>query len=167
MKTRLLSFLEKNKLLTDAQHGYRSERTTLTAAISLVENILNARDDQSAKLVLYDLSKAFDTVPHDILLHKLNFCGIRGTAWKLMPSYLHERQQTVLWNSVYSATHYVTQGIPQGSILGPIMFIIYLNDLPDNVGTNNIFLYADDTSLLVTDNENQIQRKEVAAIEAS
>jgi hypothetical protein len=103
--------------------------------------------------IFIDLSKAFDTLDHDILLQKLNFYGIRGIANKLMASYLANRKQYVIYNSLASSTEAVQIGVPQGAILGPLLFLLYINDI-DSVSSYLLFLlFADDTNLLYSNTD--------------
>lgn len=104
---------------------------------------------EQTKLVLCDLSKAFDTVPHKELLYKLDKYGVRGEPNELIRSYLENRVQTVFWKGEFSFKSNIINDVPQGSILGPLLFIIYLNDISDYVGTYATGQYADDTSFLV------------------
>ena len=103
--------------------------------------------------VFLDLSKAFDTVPHKILLKKLEHYGIRDNALKLMESYLSNRKQFVSINGKNSSTCDMTIGVPQGSVLGPLLFLIYINDLPSSTSKLKSILFADDTTMF-TCNEN-------------
>ena len=117
------------------------------AIIKLVDKIVQAtnNDEITAGLFL-DLSKAFDTIKHDILLDKMAHYGIRGLVLEWFKNYLSNRKQFVDYNSHTSELKSISSGMPQGSILGPLGFIIYVNDIPNSVPELSLILYADDTS---------------------
>lgn len=150
--SRLYNYLEKRDLLSKSQFGFRQNSSTMFAVTSIYENLLKCADRKEFSCsVFLDLSKAFDTVDHSILLHKLkNNFGIRGTPLNLISSYLSNRQQYTKTNGCKSKLTKVTCGVPQGSSLGPLLFLLYINDVP--LTTNfNTTLYADDTYLMLSD----------------
>lgn len=156
IKNRLVNYFERFDVFSSSQHGYRKGKSTVTAVTAVVESILEAMDEREyTELVAYDLSKAFDCVNHEVLLQKLWHYGIRGTPHDLLRSYLQGRKQAVWWQNGISTKRDVTIGVPQGSILGPLLFIIYVNDLPQNINSE-VFIYADDTSLLMKGAKNEI-----------
>lgn len=121
----------------------------MTALIEVIQKIMEILDNKEmAKMGFCDMSKAFDTVQHHILLSKLNCYGIRGVQL-LIRSYLRNRRQVVAWNGVEASEGILNCGIPQGSVLGPILFIIYTNNFTANIKAHNTCLYADDKSFIV------------------
>uniref|UniRef100_A0A3B3B6W1 Reverse transcriptase domain-containing protein n=1 Tax=Oryzias melastigma TaxID=30732 RepID=A0A3B3B6W1_ORYME len=141
-------FLEKNSLLFEYQYGFRSNRSTSTALIHLTEEILAAIDKKQFVVSLFlDLQKAFDTVNHSILLSKLGNYGIRGIVYKWLDSYLNNRQQYVQINHSKSKYETVFSGIPQGSVIGPKLFILFINDIHEISKKLNFLLFADDTTV--------------------
>ncbi|XP_045471811.1 uncharacterized protein LOC123678705 [Harmonia axyridis] len=149
LKTRLVSFLEKNSLLSISQYGFREGRSTISALVHLVEFIIKALDDgDEVMLTCMDLSKAFDCVNHDMLLRKLEYIGVRGPALDLLRSYLRDRCQVVDVDGKRSSKVKIAAGVPQGSVLGPILFLIFIDDLTSNVAADDETIFADDTSFL-------------------
>ena len=130
MHIRLTNFLRKNKVLFSYQLGFRNNHSTNHAFVSLTEMIRYALENGNfACGVFIDLQKAFDTFNHDILLSKLNHYGIRGIAFNWFKSYLSDRTQYATINKERSVIQTIKYGIAQGSILGPLLFLIYINDL--------------------------------------
>ena len=145
IKNRFLNFFEKNKIFYSCRNGFREKRSVTHALLDVITQGYDAIEQKSfTALLLMDLRKAFDTVSHRILLHY----GIRGPAYTLMESYLSNRQQFVSINNVTSCSKPITIGVPQGSILGPLLFLIYVNDLP-NATSCQPRLFADDTCLVL------------------
>ena len=145
----LVYHLESNHLLFDYQFGFRKKRNTALAITDFVSRIIDAFENGQCSMgVFLDLSKAFDTVNHDILINKLNFYGITGHSNKLFQSYLENRKQFVNVNGVDSNLLPLTCGVSQGSILGPILFLIYVNDAQFVTRAIHLLLYADDMNLL-------------------
>lgn len=143
---RIINYLETHKILSDKQFGFRKGKNTSQAIWELVNFISEGFESFKSTLVLFlDLSKAFDCVSKEILLNKLDFYGFKGVVYGLMSSYLSDRYQCVYYKEELSNMLAVKHGVPQGSVLGPLLFLIYVNDLPD-VHSALTVLFADDTT---------------------
>ena len=149
----LSSYFEKNKLLFDNQYGFRPKHCTEHAALELIDRIINKMDINEIPLNIFlDLSKAFDTIDHTILLSKLKYYGLKGSTLNLFHSYLINRKQYTEIEDIASDILPLQIGVPQGSILGPILFIIYVNDFSQCSNKFDFIMYADDTTLSSTVN---------------
>ena len=145
---RLYRFLQKNNVLNQNQYGFRKNSSTAFAIYDLIENKLKNLDENLYTCALYvDFSKAFDTVNHSILLRKLDHHGIRGVPLELFKSYLSNRKQYTCVNGSKSQELLIEIGVPQGSVLGPLLFLLYINDLP-YASVLLTKLFADDTCLV-------------------
>lgn len=150
MCSRILEFAKNTDMISDRQHAYLEGRSTTTAIFQFTRAILEHLEGKDLALGIFlDLSKAYDCIDHRMLLKKAEGYGIGGNAIRWLQSYLSNRTQRVVIDRVKSSIKYNEVGIPQGSILGPVLFIIFLNDL---IKLENNFLitnYADDTNLLI------------------
>lgn len=150
LNKQIVNYFEVNNLFSNSQFGYRSGLGTVKAAVSFVKECLTKLDSKdSVSVKLYDMSKAFDTVSHSNLLDKFRFYGFNEQAVTLLKSYLSGRFQKVIYGGDESDFSLVSHGVPQGSILGPILFIVYINDLPINISSPIVhsYLFADDLSV--------------------
>ena len=151
MYKRLVNFLEQNNSLYENQYGFRAGRSCEHALLNAKNTISDALNkNQVAVLLLIDFSKAFDMVDHDLLLSKLSHYGIRGNAHRWLTSYLSNREQYVCINGIDSNRSLIKYGVPQGSILGPLLFVIYINDIPNICKLAKFILYADDANIIIT-----------------
>jgi len=151
MFNQLYDFFQNNNLFYASQYGFRKKHSTEMAALELVDRIIHEIDTGNIPIAFFiDLSKAFDTLDHTILQHKLEYYGIRNLALKLLSNYLDNRQQFVEIEGKKSEQNRIITGVPQGSILGPLLFIIYMNDINNASNIFNAILFADDTSLQST-----------------
>ena len=138
----------ENKLFCNHQYGFRSGHSTELAALELTDRIMTALDNHNTPLNTFlDLSKASGTLDHTIILDKLIYYGIRGTAYNLPSSYLANREKFVELNDTASKTLPIVTGVPQGSILDPLLFLLYINDFPLSSNFYKFIMYADDTTL--------------------
>ena len=139
-----MQHLDKHKILTDRQHGFRTHHSCETQLIQTVHDIAQSLDRRTPlDMIIMDFSKAFDTVPHKRLLHKLHHFGITGNTHKWITTFLTQRKQRVVVEGEHSSWTHVRSGVPQGTVLGPLLFLLYLNDLPDNI-QSDLRLFADD-----------------------
>lgn len=154
LNRRLTDFLEKNKLLSHNQFGFRSDRSTEDAVHELVHNVSSGLNDGKKCLAVFlDLAKAFDTVSIPLLLEKLDCLGVRGCQLDIFRDYLSNRNQRVQIDGNLSQEFPINYGVPQGSILGPTLFLVYINDLCAlSLNQGRIITYADDTALIFQDN---------------
>ena len=144
------TYVNENNLLNPLQFGFRKKHSTYMPIAHMTDTIINSLQDNQITCVLYlDLKKAFDTVSLDILLKKLNFIGINGKLQKILKSYLTNRKQRTLIHSYISNEANVEMGVPQGSILGPLLFIIYINDISNISKQADFYLFADDTAIAI------------------
>ena len=146
---KIYHFLLEEKLLNPNQSGFRPSDSCINQLLAITHEIFEAFDcnpSHEVRSVFLDISKAFDKVWHEGLLYKIKSMGITGELYKLLENYLSDRFQRVILNGQSSSWRPVLAGVPQGSILGPLLFLIYINDLPDNL-KSNAKLFADDTSL--------------------
>ena len=149
IKNRLINFFDKYEIIYDYQYEFRENRSVVHRLLDVSVQTLDAiQNKQHTALLLMDIRKAFDTVSHNIVLQKLYHYGIREFALKLLESYLASRSQFVTVRNCNSSLKSINVGIPQSSILGLLLFLLYINDMP-NATSCNSRLFADDTCLIV------------------
>ena len=145
---RLSEYMDSKKILIKNQFGFRSNHSTYMAIQDMYNKISQSIDNREYSIGIFvDLSKAFDTINHDILFCKLEHYGIRGLALQWFKDYLTNRKQYVSFNNASSSLMDITCGVPPGSILGPLLFILYMNDIVNCSGILYFLLFADDTNI--------------------
>ena len=146
VQKRVMNHLDTNKLLDPRQGGFRPNHTTMGTISKFTEKIYKGINEGELTIATYiDLKKAFDTVNHKILLQKLEKLGIQNNNLKWIENYLSNRSQSTLANGILSPSNAITCGVPQGSVLGPLLFLVYVNDLSNILKEAGHYLYADDT----------------------
>ena len=146
MRNHLVKYMNDNKLFNPNQHGFRSGRSCLSQLLEQLDNILNILDENANADVIYlDFSKAFDKVDHMIVLQKIKSLGITGQILKWLQSFLFKRYQSVIVNGVKSEPQLVISGVPQGSVLGPLIFLILIGDIDHEIVNSTVHSFADDT----------------------
>ena len=145
-----INYINTYEILNDKQLGFRSKHSTYMAIIQLVDKINTAveKKNETTIGIFLDQSKAFDTINHDILLYKLEHYGFRGIVLEWFKKYLSNRKQYVSYNSCKSQLEDIVCGVPQGSILGPLLFILYVNDITSTSNVLDFILFADHTTIL-------------------
>ena len=144
----ILTYLANHKILSDAQHGVRKRRSCDTQLLLALNDFARGLEDKSQTDVIFlDFAKAFDKVSHQWLLEKAYYYGIHGHTFKWINSFLDNRSQQVVIDGNFSIDAKITSGVPQGSVLGPLLFLIYINDLPSCVQNTVCRLFADDCIL--------------------
>ena len=152
MYKRIIDYFSKEKTLSPEQFGFRKQHSTFMALLEMQVKISESMDKNEFALgIFFDLSKAFDTVNHKILLKKLEHCGIRGLAHQWLSHYLRDRTQCVYFDGHQSSYRTIRCGVPQGSILGPLLFLVYINDLPLIANQSKFILFADDSNVFFSD----------------
>ena len=147
---KIFHFLVRYKIIFKSQYGFRRGHSTTHATLDFLKTIDRAFEESEYAIgVFCDLSKAFDTLDHQILLTKLDHYGIRGKWHSWLASYLSNRKQYVDISGVCSSQKDITVGVPQGSILGPLLFLVYINDLPASLEKLTPVMFADDTNLVI------------------
>lgn len=148
---RLEEFIDKSGIISGSQYGFRKNSSTSLALIDFVDDITRAIDKHEFTVGIFvDLKKAFDTVNHAILIKKLSHYGVRGVALDWLVSYLNNRTQYVTYNGSNSTSLRVVCGVPQGSILGPLLFLLYINDIVKVSSVMKLILFADDTNVYLS-----------------
>ena len=147
--SRLSSFIQKYKIIYDKQYGFQSKKSTEHALLDIQQNILTSlENNEKPCCVFLDFAKAFDTVNNEILLQKLNHYGIRGNTLQLIRSYLTDREQCVQVSNTITDMDKIRHGVPQGSLLGPLFFLLYINDIAQ-CSPLLTYLFADDTTIFL------------------
>ena len=163
----LYNHLEANSILCDAQHGFRKNRSCETQLIITINEIASRLNlGEKVDVLALDFSKAFDKVPHARLFCKLDFYGIRGTYLEWIKDFLTDRKQQVIIDNKFSAPSTVISGVPQGSVLGPLLFQIFINDLPNNI-ESLVKLYADDVLIMrsiITSEDHQTLQNDLTKL---
>lgn len=162
LKIRICSFAKKYNIISESQFGFIKGKSTNDAIKNLTAEIYKALDNKDKCLtVFFDLQKAFDTVHHGKLFATLENYGFRNNALKLIKSYLENRQQRALVNNTFSEPRTIEFGVPQGTVLGPVLFILYINSIFDMPTSGKIFSYADDTAVFYKDNSWDLLKNKV------
>ena len=152
---RLIEFITANNILTELQFGFQSNKSTEQAVASIVSALNEDKlFGKSSYCIFLDFAKAFDTVNHEILLTKLDHYGIKGMSHNLLKCYLSNRSQQTEINGVLSKSGVIKHGVPQGSVLGPLLFLLYINDIRESSNILKFFLFADDTTVHYSDKTN-------------
>ena len=147
----LFEYFTSNHLFYNHQYGFREKYSTESATLEFIDRLFKNLDSNKIPITVFlDLSKAFDTIDHNILVTKLKHYGINGNELKWFSSYITNRKQLVQIDNINSSLREITTGVPQGSILGPLLFLIYINDLAFSCDNFSPIMYADDTNLVST-----------------
>ena len=149
MSLQIHEYFQSKHLYYEHQYGFIKNRSTEHAALELIDRVITEIDKGEIPFNIYiDLSKTFETLDHAILMDKLNYYGVQGTSLDLLRSYLVKRKQYVQIGEVKSDITYLSTGVPQGSIFGPLLLIIYINDIAKCSNLLYPIIYADDTTLM-------------------